>query len=289
MDNDNPQGLSDMEQARLVRQALSLAMDRDGMIDSLWGGRGYPIPIEYVGPEFEAWESDRCVSRQKLDETLASYGWQAFPTYGVTGPYDSVCWPWATEYDPARAEEVLDTAGYPRKGGVRFEMTIDAYLAGELGGVPFEAADAIATMWEAIGVRTTILREDYGAVISPRMRKREQFWPVPKNCDVEETSYPADWPLPVSDTSITRPGWGCGFKDPFLAQMNFKIKDEPERARRVEMHKQVLDWMVYWRLYIGIVELPTSGFMVNPKKITDWTSRQRSFGSTEMWSIVTSQ
>jgi ABC-type transport system substrate-binding protein len=277
-----------MEQARLVRWALSYALDRDGMIQKLWGGLGKPIPVEYVGPDFQAWEPNRIVVRQKLDQYLESYGWKDDPTYGQKSPYDDFGWPWTPKYDPKKAEQILDKAGYTRgANGVRFEITINAYLAGELGGLAFKASDAMAAMWDAIGVRATILKEDYGAVISPRMRKREQFLPVPKNCDVEETTYPADWPLPVSDTSITRPGWGCGFEAPFLAKMIFKIKEEPNKAKRIEMHKQVLDWMIYWQLYTGIVELPAEGFMVNPKKDGDWKSRQKSFGGADRWGIAT--
>ncbi|MBI4304956.1 MAG: hypothetical protein HY678_01425, partial [Chloroflexi bacterium] len=49
-DTDNPQGMSDMEQARLVRWALSYAIDRDGIVEKLQSGLGSPLYIEYMGP-----------------------------------------------------------------------------------------------------------------------------------------------------------------------------------------------------------------------------------------------
>ena len=52
VDTNNPAGMSDMEQARLVRWALSYAVDRQGMIDALHGGVGTPIYLELMGPKF---------------------------------------------------------------------------------------------------------------------------------------------------------------------------------------------------------------------------------------------
>ena len=50
-DSDNPPGMSDMEQARLVRWALSYALDREGIVDGILNGYGAGMPSEYMGPE----------------------------------------------------------------------------------------------------------------------------------------------------------------------------------------------------------------------------------------------
>ena len=48
-DTDNPPGISDMEQARLVRLALSIAIDRNEINEVFLDGRGTPIYSEYMG------------------------------------------------------------------------------------------------------------------------------------------------------------------------------------------------------------------------------------------------
>ena len=47
-DTDNPPGMSDMEQARLVRWALSYAIDRQGIVDGILNGYGAGMPTEYM-------------------------------------------------------------------------------------------------------------------------------------------------------------------------------------------------------------------------------------------------
>ena len=48
-DTDNPPGMSDMEQARLVRWALSMAIDREAVVRDIQSGLGAPLYIEYIG------------------------------------------------------------------------------------------------------------------------------------------------------------------------------------------------------------------------------------------------
>ena len=57
-DTDNPPGISDMEQARLVRLALSIAMDRNEINNVFLDGKGTPTYSEYMGPEYPGWDPD---------------------------------------------------------------------------------------------------------------------------------------------------------------------------------------------------------------------------------------
>jgi len=72
-----------------VRQALAYAIDRGPLIHYLW--RDFARPASSVLPP-ESWAYDGSVS--------------------------------AYNYDPARARELLDAAGYPAKNGVRFHLTM---------------------------------------------------------------------------------------------------------------------------------------------------------------------
>ncbi len=46
-DSNNPSGMNDMEQARLVRQALARSVDRNAIITHVMGGVGTPVHVEY--------------------------------------------------------------------------------------------------------------------------------------------------------------------------------------------------------------------------------------------------
>ncbi|MCH8911493.1 MAG: hypothetical protein IH867_12265, partial [Chloroflexi bacterium] len=58
-DTNNPAGMDDMEQARLVRLALSVAIDRGAINESLLNGIGTAIYSEYMGPEYPGWDPTR--------------------------------------------------------------------------------------------------------------------------------------------------------------------------------------------------------------------------------------
>ena len=72
------------------------------------------------------------------------------------------------------ADLMLSVAGYPLVDGKRQgieNLTLQAYVA-EIGEVSLEVADYITSQWEQLGIEIEQLIEDYGGVISQRMRRR---------------------------------------------------------------------------------------------------------------------
>ena len=55
-DDNNPAGMDDMEQARLVRWALAMAVDRESVNDQLLNGLGGPVYVEFIDPKSEHWQ-----------------------------------------------------------------------------------------------------------------------------------------------------------------------------------------------------------------------------------------
>lgn len=51
-DVENPSGMDDMEQARLVRLALSMVIDREAINTEFLDGMGIALYSEYMGPEY---------------------------------------------------------------------------------------------------------------------------------------------------------------------------------------------------------------------------------------------
>jgi ABC-type transport system substrate-binding protein len=291
-DTDNPAGMSDMEQARLVRWALSYAIDREGIVDVLQAGLGTPIYQELMGPKFPGWQPERTVTAAMVKATHEKYSGQSTTQASrVLGPgtdwiefqeYDNAAepnkeWPWLIPTDLVEAERLLDLAGYPRgSGGVRFEIKLNKYAC-ETGPVCLEQADAVAAGWEQIGVRTTLLTEEYGAVVVPRMRDRTQAWPVVKNCSVETANYPFDWPPPSADSTFSRPAWGCSFENKYLDYMYMEINGERDKAQREDLHLDMVDYYYYWQLYSGMVQ-PPRGVAANPETVDNWNSRSTAGG-----------
>ena len=115
----------------MVREALSLAIDRQEVVDTIFRGRAEPVPGSLPATilpgvpnvEFENWG---------LDETL---------------------------YDPVRAQELMDEAGYPDG----FTLKVFTY---PLSGAPPGdlLAEVFAGYWAEIGVTTEITPIDFGTI-----------------------------------------------------------------------------------------------------------------------------
>jgi len=291
-DDNNPSGMSDMEQARLVRWGLSYAIDRQGIVDVLQGGLGTPIYLELMGPLFPGWQPDRTVNAAMIKANHEKYSGQSTTQAStVLGKgtdwieyteYDNAAepgheWPWTIPTDLEEAGRLLDLAGFPKgSDGVRFEISLNKYAC-ETGDVCLEQADAVGAGWEELGVKTTLLTEEYGAVVVPRMRDRTQPWPVVKNCSVETANYPFDWPPPSADSTFSRPAWGCSFENRFLDYMYMEINGERDKAKREDLHLDMVDYYYYWQLYSGMVQ-PPRGVAANPETVVSWDSRSTAGG-----------
>ena len=264
-DTDNPAGMSDMEQARLVRLALSTALDRAAINDVLLNGIGTPIYSEYMGPEYPGWDPDRDTGI--WDAT----GNKTSETGGVIHKLP--------DGDIVAAGALLDQAGYPAdaSGSRPIDgLVLQAYAA-EAGPVGLEVADTVMSDWARLGIEISGLVEDYGGVISPRMKRREQYLPVLKNCDVHSNVWPQDWPIPPVDTSRTRPSWGCGFESKFGAKMVSDVLMEKDAAERKRMHIDSVDYSMYWLQYAGVFQVP-KGIVVNDK-IKEWNAPQQHYAN----------
>ncbi|MCH7738551.1 MAG: hypothetical protein IIC93_00215 [Chloroflexi bacterium] len=266
-DTNNPPGMTDMEQARLVRLALGTAIDRNQINDVLLGGLGVLLYSEYMGPEYPGWDPtrDSGVWTADGDRIPASGTQQSIPYVLADG-------------DLVEASRLLTAAGFPestRKADFGDSLTLQKYAA-EAGEVGLEIGDTINSTWERLGINVSQLVEDYGGVISPRLRKREQFLPVLKNGDVNANVFPLDWPYPPVDSSISRPGWGIGFETTYLSTQHFSIRGSQDRAFREEEHMNTADYMIYWQLYNGVYQIPRG--VVATDRIATWANPATHYG-----------
>jgi ABC-type transport system substrate-binding protein len=253
-DTDNPPGMTDMEQARLVRLALDTALDRSSFVEDLFNGYGTPLYNEYMGPHYYGWDAGR------------ESGVWTFDGVRIQATDSQQAVPWAlSDSNLDEADRLLTLAGYPLVNGKRESFGTDLLLVSyvaEFGQDSLLLGPPILETWSKLGIEAGFFEEDYSGVISPVLRSRNAIFPIVKNGDVARSSYPLDAPYPIADTSLNRGvdrnGLNFGFESPFLAQQHLAILASSDRVFREQQHLQVADYMTYWRLYGGLVQLPVS-------------------------------
>ena len=115
---------AEWEVARKVREALSISIDRQAIVDELLLGFGHPLALrDWGGPDEERLPAD-------------------------------MVW----DFDPARAKSLLAEAGYPDG----FNLTLSPALRGAPSEV--EACEAIAQYWDDIGLNVTFQNVPYGTI-----------------------------------------------------------------------------------------------------------------------------
>ncbi|MCW5695094.1 MAG: ABC transporter substrate-binding protein [Bauldia sp.] len=113
-----------------VRHAIAHAIDKNFIVNTIYLGHARAIK----GP---------------VNPYLTGFFTDDLPTY---------------EYDLARAEALLDQAGYPRgANGTRFALTIDPHIA---VGEYRQTADYVAQQLQSIGIAATVRTQDWGAFVT---------------------------------------------------------------------------------------------------------------------------
>jgi ABC-type transport system substrate-binding protein len=231
-DGNNPDGMDDMEQARLVRTALSMSIDRDLINEAANGGFGWPVYIPYFDRNNENWDDK-----------------------------------WKVEYDPAGAEALLDKAGFPRNSsGERFTMPMFAWPIGHFFG---EIGDNVAIFWEDIGVKVDVLHYEY-AVFRPTLvgRSATQAWTDTGPLEAF-ASTPWDWPRGIQMSAIARGGKSHGIEFPEATANYNAVSAEADLAGRIALNNGFADFLHHWVPGMGIVAVP-SLLAYNGNVITEW-------------------
>ena len=243
------QSCGDMEQARLVRWAVAMAIDKDTINEHLLNDLGWPVHVGYVDEKSEFWQTK-----------------------------------WEYPYDPAMAEEYLDRAGFPRNSsGVRMEMPL-FISSGHTGGLGEEIGDAIGGMMSEIGIDTEVLKFPY-AVYRPGLVNRSATVPRLTSGDDGQTIYPFDWPKGIEESSLSRGGYCMCYETEWISQIYLDVAEENDPEKRIELNSEYFDLMHFWALKPGVVAVPNLT-IYNPKSIGEWVMEPSPFGTTAFWNIV---
>ena len=226
-----PDGMTSMERARMVRTALSHAIDRALIAEVLFSNAAW---VNYV-----------------YGHDVNNPNWQD---------------KWNVEYDPKTAEAMLDEAGYPRNAnGIRFEMPFFI----RIGRGDEEIGTAVVGMWREIGVDMQDWKAQY-QTFRPSLIGRTATAPWIHSAGAESPQAPWDWPVVSnSECSGGRPGFNIAIEIQELCQWGTDMNAEQDKQKRIEIRNEMADYLHYWNPAIGTVARPNVA-LVNPKKIDSW-------------------
>ena len=232
-DSNNPAGMDDMEQARLVRTALAMALDRDLINQKVVSGLGW---AEYL-PYFD-WHAKE---------------WQA---------------KWNIKTDLAAANAMLDQAGYKKDAnGTRFTMPFYGFEFSRT--VPAGVADAAAGMWQQLGIKVDVLHYDY-TVFRPSIVGRTAVIPwVDYDGSGSLSNHPWDWPRGNQASALSRGGKSHAVELPQATSAFLSAGKEIDRDKRIAINNDFADFLNKYQ--VGIATIAAGNFLViNPNKIAEW-------------------
>ena len=215
-DTNNPDGMTDMEQARLVRWAMAMAYDRELINETIFAGQAEPDHISMFIPSLPEFKDE-----------------------------------WKIDFDPELAEEYLDKAGFPRgSDGIRFKHRFVT-----MAGFGEEILQAVGGFWENIGIETESQIVDYGGVFRPTVVDRSNSLVYIQGCR-HHNGLPFDWPRGPQNTSLTRGGFGCGIEMPWIATAFLEANTKDDPAERIKINTKVAEQMHHWMPQSGIAVVP---------------------------------
>ena len=226
-----PEGITSMERAAMVRQALSHAIDRDLIAEVLFSNAAW---VNYV-----------------YGHDINNPNWQD---------------KWNVEYDRELAEQMLDDAGYPRgANGIRFQMPFFI----RIGRGDEEIGTAVVGMWREIGIDMQDWKAQY-QTYRPSLIGRSATAPWIHSAGAEAPQQPWDWPVVGnSECSSGRYGFNVGIEVRELCEWGTAMNAEQDKAKRIEIRNNMADFLHKWNPAIGTVARPNVA-LVNPKKIESW-------------------
>ena len=238
----HPDDAEDMENARKVRNALAMAIDRDLMVETLTGGLGWPAYMGFFSANDSNWQ-DR----------------------------------WDVPYDKDGAERLLDEAGRPADDdGVRFSIPVYTNSETSFGG---ELADTIASFWRQIGADVEVQKYAY-SLFRPAVVSRGWVLPQISACCPNQVPEPWNWPrFSFWNTTITRGGFGGGLEIPDIADFYQRASAESDPEKRIDINNAFAEWMREWMLGMGTVGVPNL-IVYNPNAIESWDMRPATGGSS---------
>lgn len=248
----------DMEEARLVRRALAIAIDRDSIVENVLSGLGGTNMVQYFSDNHPNWQSK-----------------------------------WDYYYDPDEARSIisgLQNVNYATSGakasnlnGNAFEISL--YSQDGNSNIRGEIADAVAGFWSDLGLEVFSLKFSY-RTFRPGVVARTNVHPWLTQCDKGVESTPWSFPKGLVQSSLSRGGFSCGFETPEITEFYQRMATAPDRATAVVAANEYLDYVYHWNLQPGVVTLPADVYY-NTNKVASWDmGKSSTSGTNYYWNLT---
>ena len=215
-----------------VRAAMNRAIDREAINDAVYFGKATPVVVPVFTPLTEGW-SDRWV-----DEFDADYG-----------------------YDPETARRLLAEAGY-EPGEIQIEL-LSTVIPGN-PEIPL-LIETLATMWEAIGIRTSITDFEVGAWVNKWIEHdtHNQF-SIARNTPIRTTQEG------LRTFFVSEPdGVFFGFEHDYTNEKFACLRDSVDIGERDICAREAGDFMFYNYASIPMFQI-TFDMTIDPEFISGW-------------------
>jgi ABC-type transport system substrate-binding protein len=219
----DPDDEESMENARQIRQAMAMAIDRDLINEEVLDGFGAP-----------------------------SHSW-----YGFTPEMKEFKDEWIIPYDPDQAKSIIAEQGYPDGFDVPFFLPPDVPNV-----VSMEVGEAIAQMWENIGLDVSIENTAYQAR-RPTMvaRSIDVVWMWQHDGVGKVDTSQSQGVLPSA-------GWNRGMEIPWVLDIWQKNQVEDDPAKRMAANIEGEDLSRFWMVVAPVVDV--SNLWVVRPEVTVW-------------------
>ncbi|MBI4219000.1 MAG: ABC transporter substrate-binding protein [Chloroflexi bacterium] len=179
-------------------------------------------------------------------------------------PSDSADWDskWNVEFSPDKAKALLKEAGYPN--GFEFNF----WIPSDFPNVDVELSQAVAAMWENIGLKPKIVLLAYTAGRPNLMEKKQNepwMWFMAgdgvryNNAHLTSARY------------INHEGWNGAVEIPEIGDFYNRWLNSLKgpREQQVAIYKERSVWLREWMPFVAVADMPAL-FVVNSKKVKNW-------------------
>ena len=216
------------------------------------------------------------IDRELLNEAvLEGLGTYATIEYvDTTAPYYKKEWDFG--YDPNRAMQEMQMADDTKWKEGDFQLPL--WTGGEYQTLNKEINDAVAGMFMKVWPKMDVpVYKSAYSIIRPSIVQRSNTMPYCGDGDEGATTIPFDWPHGMTETSLTRGGFGSGIEIPMIAETFLAVNKAADIGERIRLNEALVDYLVDQAVLIGTVQVPQL-FVYNPKAIKEWPRYPALFG-----------
>ena len=227
----------------LVREALNRAINREQIINELFKGRGEPMYNTIFHDSLEGWNPRWA---EEFDE---NYG-----------------------YDPERAKELLDEAGFPGDNGEdRFKMEV---WQSSLPGLPetIEVAQTVAQSFEDIGIDVNLVEVEFARALDAFRDQHDAHFVLPVRQTIRQINANARIYYYTGDINPETglPNGGVLYmEDPLYDETYERLLEETDQAERDRLIRAMGDDIYDTYRTIPVVNI-RSTLVVNPDEVAEY-------------------